>query len=108
MAQSSGREELAAAVLRGGQLPDPGPGRSRKDVLDDSQRRATAGRALERVMARARRRGELSEDDAETQAYEELAAARAERVRSGPADGPTRTDPPSSPTPEADPGTAGR
>jgi len=108
MAQAGSREDLTAAVRRS-RLPDPGRGRSREDVLDESERRATAGRALEGVMDRARRRGVVSADQAERQAYEELAAARADRAHAGRgAKAATGAGATSSPTAEVSPGAAER
>lgn len=63
-----GVDELAARL-----------GVTRGAVIEDSVRRTLAARALTDVLSRVRESSPLTEEDAESMAYEEVEVARAER-----------------------------
>jgi len=79
VARVGARVELDDAVMRSVDTVAEQLGRSREEVLEDFVRRGLAARNLGDVLARARTRNDLTEDQATRVAYDELKAARAAR-----------------------------
>jgi hypothetical protein len=76
MSKVDARVALDATVLRGVDEEAARLGRSRDQVIEDSVRRGLAARTLSDIFTRVRESSDLSEEQAETLAYEELAASR--------------------------------
>ncbi|WP_322781207.1 ribbon-helix-helix protein, CopG family [Frankia sp. Cas4] len=76
MSKVSAEVRLDATVLECLDAAARRLGRSRDELIEDSVRRDLAAQILSGVFVRIRRNSELTDEEAETVAYEELDAAR--------------------------------